>query len=773
MANYNDLKTGINAVIKTNGRQEISGAALNTQLKNMIAELGAGYQFMGVATPTNPGSAQTPDYKCFYLATTPGIYTYLGGLVVADGEVALLKYDSSWTKEVTGIASADKLNQLGQKVTELGVDKKVYEYNGAAGWSGHCDFPLINGHTYIVQIPRDSNSGITAIFAYKNDGTLVGQYNLTGMNYYGVNTHFTATADSDYFIFYKTSASGQKSIVEIYDRDGVYGKIGRIGANILGVDSESSDYYQICADWYAGIIDRVYFTSDSANLASYKFRICFISYNSYHTGKFCFQVRASADDWATEQIEFYEVAKATLRKGELITGEILFSAINISLSFEIRISNDFAAGSNFANTDRSLPLIINGLTEIEKTIDTLPVQPEQQIIKSTNLFNIGTITENKTINETTGELTDINSANVSDFIDVHGLQNVVFGNNGIAGIASGNIWNYAFYNANKAFVSVVHAFENDVNSVSIPSGAYYLRFTYFRSYDATTLQINAGTIKPYESAYELYYTDKAQDGKGWMFKAFQPQNTIRVGKGFGYDYDNIQSAIDSIIDDSPTKRYTILIYPGDYSPVSTIDSNRVRYLSLIGIDRDSVRIVSNTGNYHTPAFEERIDGTIENISFVMATDNEHYDPDSTYQYAYAVHTDFVGARKTLYLNCYFESNSGPAVGCGTKPNHDLQFESCVFVRKSGFGADLGAFFAHTIAGETNQKLFIRNSYAKNLVPNTTRGGMFLALLDGTSVGAYEYILQNSGSFDGSHALAQVETAISYLSYNNTPSSMNP
>lgn len=71
---------------------------------------------MGMATPTNPGSAQTPDYKCFYLATTPDTYTNLGGLIVADGEVAILKYDTSWHKEVTGAATAEQLNQLGQKI---------------------------------------------------------------------------------------------------------------------------------------------------------------------------------------------------------------------------------------------------------------------------------------------------------------------------------------------------------------------------------------------------------------------------------------------------------------------------------------------------------------------------------------------------------------------------------------------------------------------------------------------------------------------------------
>ena len=116
MSNYNSLKTSINSNIKTNGNQEITGSVLNSVLNFIVDSLGAGYQFIGVATPTNPGSAQTPDYRCFYIATTPGTYTNLGGLVVADGEVAILKYDTSWRKGVTGIASADKLNQLGQEI---------------------------------------------------------------------------------------------------------------------------------------------------------------------------------------------------------------------------------------------------------------------------------------------------------------------------------------------------------------------------------------------------------------------------------------------------------------------------------------------------------------------------------------------------------------------------------------------------------------------------------------------------------------------------------
>lgn len=123
MSQYQTLKTQIQQNIKQNGEGEIRGDILQTQLLDMINALGAGYQFMGLATPTNPGTAQTPDYKCFYLATTPGTYSNLGGLVVADGEVAILKWDTSWTKEVTGIATADDLNLLGQKANLLTLNR--------------------------------------------------------------------------------------------------------------------------------------------------------------------------------------------------------------------------------------------------------------------------------------------------------------------------------------------------------------------------------------------------------------------------------------------------------------------------------------------------------------------------------------------------------------------------------------------------------------------------------------------------------------------------
>lgn len=110
MSNYNSLKTTINANVKQNGRQEITGQILNSVLNQMVTTLGAGYQFAGVATTaTNPGS---PDAKMFYIANGKGTYTNFGGLVVTEDDVVVLYWDSSWHKVSTGIASQGSLLAL-------------------------------------------------------------------------------------------------------------------------------------------------------------------------------------------------------------------------------------------------------------------------------------------------------------------------------------------------------------------------------------------------------------------------------------------------------------------------------------------------------------------------------------------------------------------------------------------------------------------------------------------------------------------------------------
>ena len=110
MSNYNSLKSTIDANIKQNGNQEITGQILNSVLNAMVTTLGTGYQFAGVATiATNPG---TPDAKVFYIANGKGTYEKFGGLEVTEDDVVVLYWDSAWHKVATGIASQEKLSEL-------------------------------------------------------------------------------------------------------------------------------------------------------------------------------------------------------------------------------------------------------------------------------------------------------------------------------------------------------------------------------------------------------------------------------------------------------------------------------------------------------------------------------------------------------------------------------------------------------------------------------------------------------------------------------------
>ena len=109
MSQYQAIKAATNAYIKTNGRQEITGAILNAVMIATIDSLGKFYQFVGSAEPdTDPGVI---DQNIAYLASTPGTYTKLGGLSVSAGEVAVLKFDGQWKKEVVIIVPS-KVSQL-------------------------------------------------------------------------------------------------------------------------------------------------------------------------------------------------------------------------------------------------------------------------------------------------------------------------------------------------------------------------------------------------------------------------------------------------------------------------------------------------------------------------------------------------------------------------------------------------------------------------------------------------------------------------------------
>lgn len=101
---YDVLKQTVQNALPDNTANLISAADVRSSLIAAINSLGAEFQFGGEAKPSDPGPG-TPDYKIAYLASTPGTYSNFGGITLADGEVAILKWAGSWSKETTAIAS--------------------------------------------------------------------------------------------------------------------------------------------------------------------------------------------------------------------------------------------------------------------------------------------------------------------------------------------------------------------------------------------------------------------------------------------------------------------------------------------------------------------------------------------------------------------------------------------------------------------------------------------------------------------------------------------
>lgn len=203
MANNATLKAAIQNVIKQNGNNEITGPVLQQALLSMVNSLGANYQYAGIATPaTNPG---TPDQNVFYLASTAGTYTNFNGIILAGGELAILKYNGSWTKDVTGAATkesrnntitvaaydstnaakenadivaaseSDGISAINTAVQLLGATGgKVYLRNGTYGGTSYVDIQnnnvVIEGESYGVVLQRTGGSY-----------TIIGNSNATGI----------------------------------------------------------------------------------------------------------------------------------------------------------------------------------------------------------------------------------------------------------------------------------------------------------------------------------------------------------------------------------------------------------------------------------------------------------------------------------------------------------------------------------------------------------------------------------------------------------------
>lgn len=147
---YEALIAYIESIVKANGNEEINGTNMQAVLEQIVNVVGAA-EFRGVASPaTNPGVIV--GYAC-YITATAGVYANFGNIEVAQGELALLRWNgAAWTKETIqsyvsdifvrdyrGVPFVESLIKVkGTEETEVTLLKKANGIitGGIVSWSG-------------------------------------------------------------------------------------------------------------------------------------------------------------------------------------------------------------------------------------------------------------------------------------------------------------------------------------------------------------------------------------------------------------------------------------------------------------------------------------------------------------------------------------------------------------------------------------------------------------------------------------------------------------
>lgn len=170
MANWTDLIAAIQAVIKQNGNQEITGTILQNVLTNLVSNVGADATYKGEATPaTVPG---TPDGNVFYMATKNGTYPNFNGYVVNNQLTIFTNKSGQWVGQSLGVMNDTFVMAFINSITYINLLSpnldNFYLTNRLDG----------NGGTLIA------NTGFTQIVTSKGISIIKGQTYVVSGSYY-------------------------------------------------------------------------------------------------------------------------------------------------------------------------------------------------------------------------------------------------------------------------------------------------------------------------------------------------------------------------------------------------------------------------------------------------------------------------------------------------------------------------------------------------------------------------------------------------------------
>lgn len=304
------------------------------------------------------------------------------------------------------------------------------------------------------------------------------------------------------------------------------------------------------------------------------------------------------------------------------------------------------------------------------------------VLKHTsNRFDITKITRNQFVN-VDGSVTTSANFSTTDFIPVKVGETLYF--NAIRNVDNG------FQRFDERFLC---AYDYDKNP--LPSkGGTFVGGLYSVTEDVAYIVVSISNtyIDTYTKMYiGIYDTDGLNRGAyeeyGLKFNKSVIKNSYIVvdGKGNG-DYRTINEALENA-NDSKDNHVTIIVMPYVYEESLILVG---RYITLIGVDRDSC-IVRNTWNdYLRPPLDLWSNSAVINMSFIAEATEETASGGASGK-AYGIHidqnskykqmkdrgqdtTDYEGVARVE--NCYIASRYVNGIGAGTCPNSTMIIKNC-------------------------------------------------------------------------------------------------
>lgn len=308
MADFSALKAAIQAAIRQNGNNEITGNIMQGILLSMVNTLGDaainalvlivdelstklsnGYLFAGVINPSSSPSVGTGKY--FFLSSKGGTYTNCGGIELPQGINIIMYNNGTWLSNslftvddepISGSNSLVKSGGVNERLEQLGYIQEDKEFlrvytdnNGKLLWGIRKDGEIVYGAGIPVAIRKELERAFSELAELvlqltnkvdKETGkSLINEVFANGVSYVHDPSRIYAIIDANNKVLMSIGNDGkmclpsQALMEKIEDGNNIYKITDRRGNVLLSIDKNGNFYFfgnvpENIRRWVGGIL---------------------------------------------------------------------------------------------------------------------------------------------------------------------------------------------------------------------------------------------------------------------------------------------------------------------------------------------------------------------------------------------------------------------------------------------------------------------------------------------------------------------------------------